>query len=188
MKKLVLALTLAFASVAQAESFIHGQYTFRDTIAGQAGEPNRQGVNLTVGNHYGNGITLDGGIQVREQNGSNGTETTRLEAGASYLVPVYGDLSFYTRGALGYKQTSGDNWTYYSVEPGIKYQVAQPLSVRLAYRYRDSFSDSQFDKSNTVRLGAEYALNKTSALTLGVDRSYGDSEFLGVNVGYAVKF
>ena len=188
MKKFILAALLLISSFAQAESFVHGQYTFRDTIAGQAGEPNRQGVNLTVGNKLDNGITLDAGVQVRNENGSQGADTNRLEAGATYQLPVTQDIALYTRGAVGYKLTDTADYTYYSVEPGVRLQVTQPLAVRVGYRYRDSFSDTYFDKTNTVRLGAEYALNKTNALTLGIDRAYGDSEFLGVNLGYAVKF
>ena len=189
MKKLVLVAAMLLATTfAQAESFVHGQYTFRDTIAGQAGEPNRQGVNLTVGNKLDNGITLDAGVQVRSQNGETGSNTTRLETGASYQLPVSQDFAIYTRGAVGYKLTDADDFGYYSIEPGVKWQVAQPLNVGVGYRYRDAFSDANKDKTNTVRLGAEYALAKDKTITLGLDRSYGDSEFLGLNVGYAVKF
>lgn len=189
MKKFILVLALMLgSSLAQAENFVHGQYTFRDTIAGQSGEPNRQGVNLTVGHRFNNGIVLDAGTQFRQENGAAGKDSTRLESGLSYNLPVTEDVSFYTRGALGYKVTDADDFTYYSVEPGLKYQVASDFSLRAGYRYRTAFSDSYKDKTNTVRLGAEYALSKTDSVTLGLDRAYGDSEFYGVNVGYAVKF
>ena len=196
MKKIMLAIALAMTALtAQAaqpvtaeNSFVHGQYTFRDTMAGQHGEPNRNGINLTAGRNLGNGIVLDAGMQVRNEVGDSGQDTSRLEGGATINYGLSKDFTVYTRGAIGYKLTNDKDFTYYSVEPGIAYQVADPLLVRVGYRYRDSFSQSHFDKSNTVRVGAEYALNKNNALTLGLDRSYGDSEFLGVNVGYLVKF
>lgn len=180
--------SLALTAHADGHNFVHGQYTFRDSIAGQTDNANRQGVNLTVGRNIGYGISLDGGVQVRNENGSNGRDTTRLETGATYQYGLTQDVTLYTRGALGYKLTDTADSTYYSIEPGVKFQVTQPLNVRVGYRYRTAFSDSIFDKTNTVRVGAEYALDKTQSLTLGVDRAYGDSEFLGVNVGYAVKF
>lgn len=189
MKKFILVLALMLGStLAQAESFVHGQYTFRDTTAGQSGEPNRQGVNLTVGHRFNNGIVLDAGTQFRQENGAGGKDSTRLETGLSYNLPVTEAVSLYTRGALGYKVTDADDSTYYSVEPGIKYQLASDFSLRAGYRYRDAFNSNIHDKTNTVRLGAEYNLNKTNVVTLGLDRAYGDSEFIGVNVGYAVKF
>lgn len=192
----VALLAVSFTAVAaqpltpskEPNSFVHGQYTFRDGIAGDSDVANRQGINLTVGRNIGYGITLDAGAQVRNENGSNGRDTTRLETGATYQFGLTKDIAFYTRGALGYKLTDQEDSTYYSVEPGLNFHVTEPLHVRVGYRYRDAFNNNIFDKTNTVRVGAEYALNKTNVLTLGVDRAYGDSEFLGVNVGYAVKF
>ena len=212
----VLAVTAVSAQAEDAKNFVHGQYTFRDTIAGQSDNPNRQGVNLTVGRNIGYGITLDANTQFRSENGSGGNDTTRLETGATFQLPVTNDISLYTRGAIGYKFVDGqetntvtvksghghhartttynvvgednDDFTYYSVEPGVKLQLTSALNVRAGYRYRTAFNDSINDKTNTVRVGAEYALDKTQSVTLGVDRAYGDSEFIGVNVGYAVKF
>jgi long-subunit fatty acid transport protein len=196
MKQTVLAVALAIAATsAQAtqpvtalDSFVHGQYTFRDGIAGDSDAANRQGINLTVGRNIGYGITLDAGAQVRNENGTNGRDTTRLETGATYQFDLTKDVAFYTRGALGYKLTDEDDSAYYSVEPGVRLQVTKPLSVRVGYRYRTAFNDEIFDKTNTVRVGAEYDINKTNTVTLGIDRSYGDSEFVGINIGYAVKF
>lgn len=195
MKKFLLVMALAASVNVQAaqpvettNSFIHGQYTFRDSIAGQSDDANRQGVNLTVGKNIGYGITLDGGVQVRNENGTAGRDTTRLESGATYQFGLTQGLTFYTRGALGYKLTDQEDSTYYSVEPGIRFQVLPALNLRAGYRYRTAFNDSIFDKTNTVRVGAEYDINKNNTLTLGLDRFYGDTEALGVNVGYAVKF
>lgn len=192
---LIAAVLAASAITAQAaqpvtatDSFVHGQYVYRDSIAGQSDDPNRQGVNLTVGRNVGYGVTLDGGLQVRNENGSNGRDTTRLETGATYQYGLTQDIALYTRGALGYKLTDQEDSTYYSVEPGVKFQLTQPLNVRVAYRYRTAFADSIADKTNTLRVSTEYALNKTQVVTFGVDRFYGDSETLGVNAGYVVKF
>jgi hypothetical protein len=60
--------------------------------------------------------------------------------------------------------------------------------VRVGYRFRDSFSDSYLDQTNTLRLGAEYALSDNTAVTAGLDRAWQDSEFVGAHAGYVVKF
>lgn len=198
MKQTLLAVAVALATAAltsqaaqpveATNSFVHGQYTFRDGIAGDSDVANRQGVNLTVGRNIGYGITLDGGVQVRNENGNSGRDTTRLETGATYQFGLTDGVAFYTRGALGYKLTDAEDSTYYSVEPGVRFQATPALNLRAGYRYRTAFNDSIFDKTNTVRVGAEYALTNTQTVTLGLDRFYGDSQALGVNVGYAVRF
>ena len=194
MKKLVLAVALTVASfaVVAEDNFAHLQYTFRDTIAGDQGNTNRQGINFTVGHNFNQNWQVDIGEQFRteklnEDNGG-GSNTTRLEAGTTFTLPLNNVVSTYTRGAIGYKFATNQDFGYYSVESGLNLHVVEPLTLRVGYRYRDSFSQEYFDKTNTVRLGAQYALNKTSFLSAGVDRAYGDSQFLGINLGYGVRF
>jgi len=192
-KSLLVALALLASTSVMAEdakNFAHIQYTLRDTIADDKADPNRQGVNFTLGRNIGNGITLDLGEQFRTErlNSDNGVSTTRLESGATYQFGLTKDISLYTRGGLGYKVTSNQDYTYYSVEPGIKYSLTDALAVKAGYRFRDAFSDAHIEKTNTVRFGAEYAIAKDQALTLGIDRSYGASDFVGYNAGYVVKF
>lgn len=194
MKKLVLAVALtvaSFAAIAE-DNFAHLQYTFRDTIAGDQGNTNRQGINFTLGRNINQNWQVDIGEQFRtekfnEDKGA-GNNTTRLEAGTTYTQPLNDMFSLYTRGALGYKLTANQDHTYYSWESGANIHVTEPLTLRVGYRYRDSFSQEYFDKTNTVRLGAQYAINKTSFLSAGVDRFYGDSQALGINLGYGVRF
>jgi hypothetical protein len=192
MKKILLATLLAtsFNAIAEENSFVHGQYTFRDTISSDSANPNRQGVNLIIGHKVAPNITVDLGSQFRTEklNSENGSSSNRLEAGASYGYAINQDVALYVRGALGEKFSALDNFSYYSVEPGVKAQLTSNIVGKVGYRYRDSFGDSKADKTNTFRVGVEYALNKTNAITTSVDRSYGDSEFVGYNVGYLVKF
>ena len=194
MKKLVLAVALTVASLAAVaeDNFAHIQYTLRDTIAGDQGNTNRQGINLTLGHNFNKNWQVDIGEQFRtekfnEDKGA-GNNTTRLEAGTTYTQLLNETFSLYTRGAVGYKLTANQDFSYYSLESGANIHVTEPLTLRVGYRYRDSFSQEYFDKTNTVRVAAQYALNKTSFLSAGVDRAYGDSQFLGVNLGYGVRF
>jgi opacity protein-like surface antigen len=196
MKKTLIATLIAglsFGTVALAEdgkNFAHIQYTFRDTIADDKSAPNRQGVNFTLGRRVLDNLTIDLGEQFRTErlNNDNGVSTTRLETGATYSYNLLPAVSLYTRGGLGYKVTSNQDYTYYSVEPGIKYALTDTLAVKAGYRFRDAFSDAYVEKTNTVRFGAEYAVAKDQALTLGIDRSYGASDFIGYNAGYMIKF
>ena len=196
MKKTLIATLIAglsFGTVALAEdgkNFAHIQYTFRDTIADNKADTNRQGVNFTIGRKVLDNLTIDLGQQFRTErlNGDAGVNTTRLESGATYSYNLLPAVSLYTRGGLGQKFTSNQDYTYYSIEPGIKYALTDALAVKAGYRFRDAFNDTYNEKTNTVRFGAEYAVAKDQALTLGIDRSYGASDFIGYNAGYMFKF
>ncbi len=193
MKKALLVALAVFSTFAIAEdkpakNFIHLQYAYRDTVASDKENPNRQGVNFTFGTKLLDNVTWDVNNQFRAENGQNGNESNRLETGLAYQYGVTKDIALYTRGAIGYKYTNAADHTYYSVEPGVKVQLTNPLSVRVAYRFRDSFSDNYTDQTNTLRFGAEYALSENTAVTAGLDRSWKDSEFVGANAGYVIKF
>lgn len=180
--------TLAFAEDKSAKNFIHLQYAYRDTIASDKADPNRQGANFTFGTKLLDNVTWDINNQFRAENGQNGNETNRLETGLAYQYGILKDVSVYTRGAVGYKYTNTADHSYYSIEPGVKVQLTSPLSVKVGYRFRNSFNDSYLDQTNTLRLGAEYALSENTAVTAGLDRSWKDSEFVGISAGYVVKF
>ena len=193
MKKFIFAVVAVFSfmGVSHAEdNFVHLQYTFRDTVASQSENPNRQGVNFTVGRKLSDNLTVDLGEQFRTEklNNDSGSSTTRLETGATYTYSIINNVDLYTRGGLGYKFTVNDDYAYYSFEPGVKVGLTPVLTVKAGYRFRDAFSDSYDEKTNTARLGAEYTLAKNQSVTLGIDRSYGSSEFIGYNAGYNVKF
>lgn len=190
-RSILLAALLTMSTSVFAEgNFAHIQYTFRDTVASNSEDPNRQGANFTFGTTVYPGIVLDVNNQFRTErlNTDNGSNSNRLEVGVTKVFEVTNDVAVYGRGAIGQKFATSEDHTYYSVEGGVRTQLTSALNVRAGYRFRDAYSESYNDKTNTIRLGAEYALNKTSALTLGIDRAYGDSEFIGYNLGYVVKF
>ena len=197
---ILLATLLASLSVQAADpvtvpektNFAHIQYVLRDTVAGQAGEPNRQGINFTVGHNFNKNFQIDLGQQYRTErfntNDDGGRNSTRLETGATYSHFVTPTVAIYTRGAIGYRLTDTQDHTYYSIEPGVRAVVADKLTARVGYRYRDSFSQEYFDKTNTVRVALQYDLTEDSFISAGMDRFYGDSQLIGYNLGYGVKF
>ena len=190
-KSILFAALLAVSTSVMAEgNFAHIQYAFRDTVASNSDDTNRQGANFTFGTTVYPGVVLDINNQFRTErlNSENGSSSNRLEAGVTKVIDLTNDVAVYGRGAIGQKFATSEDHTYYSVEGGVRTQVTSALNLRAGYRFRDAYSNTYADKTNTIRLGAEYALNKTSALTLGIDRAYGDSEFIGYNAGYVVKF
>lgn len=193
MKKIALAVLLTISFTARAgdgKNAVQIAYALRDTVASQSENPNRQGINLRYMRKLTDRITWDAGEEFRTEklNSDDGKSSTRMETGLAYQLPVTSIITVYTRGATGYKFTSADDNTYYSVEPGVKFQVTSALNLRTAWRYRDSFNDKINDQTHTVRFGAEYALDKESVFFANLDRFYGDSEAIGYTVGYVQKF
>jgi outer membrane autotransporter protein len=94
----------------------------------------------------------------------------------------------YGRGAVGEKFKTASNYTYYSVEPGVKYAVTPALSVKGGYRYRAATDSANADTTRTWRAGVEYAVNKNYFVGLGYDRVRGDSNYNATNVSVGFKF
>jgi opacity protein-like surface antigen len=187
MKKLIVLagfLAAMTASTAFAQGFGSVEYGNRSGVDGDASS---QSVKVTLGKQLNDNVAVDVSSRFAKDDNVT-TNTTRLEAGVTGTMPVGNGFSVYTRGAVGENFTSADNWSYYSVEPGVKYAVSNALTVRAGYRYRDAFSSADTDLTRTVRLGADYALNKTYTVGLGYDRQRGDSEFNAIRVNLGVKF
>lgn len=180
MKKIVLATLLALTTVSAiaADNFGKIEYAFRDV----EGDPNKNGLNLQIGHTFNKAWAVDAKSEFRRENGSD-TTSNRLELGTTY---TQGNL--FVRGGLGDKFTSGSDYTYYSIEPGFKYEVTDGLKLVTSYRYRNAFNTSNNDEQHRAQVGAEYAVFKEEYVTASFGRTWGDAQYNSVNVGYKVEF
>jgi hypothetical protein len=173
------------------DQFFHAQYTLRDTVASQSENSNRQGANLTYGYWLKPGkLLLDVGSQSRtdQWNANKGSYANRLETAATFIAQTNDIFGVYLRSAVGQKFTHITDNAYYSLEAGLRAQIQPELLGRIGYRFRDAFKEDKFDQTQTFRIAAEYSIDQTSVFTFGMDRSYGDSQFIGYNIGYLKKF
>lgn len=152
---------------------------------GSHGGQDATAYSLSVGQEFNKNFAGD--VRARVKLNDDDTNDTRVEAGLTSKVGI-GDLSPYVRTALGEKFNGENNYTYWSIEPGLKYTVLPGLSVKGAVRFRDAFSDSIVDSTRTWRIGAEYDLTKNSSLALNVDKVIGDSEYIAAGLTYGIKF
>ncbi len=184
MKFLALATALA-ASTAFAGGFGSVEYSDRDGVNGAA---DARATKVTMGTDINQLLKAD--VSLRQKtNTDNDLSDTRLEAGLTATQAIGGTgLSLYSRGALGEKFKTSSNYTYYSVEPGVKYAVTPSLSVKAGWRYRAATDSANADTTRTWRVGAEYALSKNYFVGLGYDRVRGDSEYNATNVNVGFKF
>ncbi len=185
MKKLLALATLLAASTAFAGGFGSVEYSDRDGVNGAA---DARATKVTMGTDINQLLKAD--ISLRQKtNTDNDLSDNRLEAGLTATQAVGGTgLSLYGRGAVGEKFKTSTNYSYYSVEPGIKYAVTPVLSVKAGYRYRAAMDSANADTTRTYRLGAEYAITKNYFVGVGYDRVRGDSEYNATNVSVGFKF
>lgn len=186
MKKLTLAVLLALSTAAAAAA--EGNYA-GIKFENRQGRDSTQDANaysLTVGknlNQY-----FDAEVYARVKSNDNSTNNTRAEVAVVGKYPVLSGIQLYTRGAVGEKFDGSSNDGYWSLEPGVKVAATQDLSLKAGLRFRDAFNDANADSTRTYRLGAEYALDKNQSLSVGYDRSLGDSKYDAIGFGYGVKF
>ena len=140
--------------------------------------------------------SINSTFSVHTQLSSTQTDTTnavstRLEVGGTATVPLYGPVLGYTKVAVGEKYTSTGQFSYYSVEPGVKAPIGNTgLTAQLGYRFRTAIKDPNVnnDTTQTLRVGVAYAINKENAVGFRFDKITGDSRQDGYNVFYTRSF
>ena len=187
MKKITLATILALATVtsAMAGGFGAVEYSSRDGVDSTT---NARATKVTMGADLNQTFKADFSLRQKTDT-SNNLSDTRFEGGLTATQPVGATgLSVYGRGAVGEKFKTATNYTYYSVEPGVKYAVTPSLSVKAGYRYRAATDSVNADTTRTYRLGAEYSLSKNYFVGLGYDSVRGDSDYNAANFSVGFKF
>lgn len=156
-------------------------------INGVNGAADQQGYELNVKENFNK--TFVGDIKFTNTVTDNTDKlSTRLEAGVS-AQNTDGALTPYARLGLGQKFNNGNNFTYYSVEPGVKAAIGSTgLTARVAYRFRNAFDTANNDTTRTWRAGLDYALTKKDTVGLGYDSVRGDSQQNVVKVNYPRSF
>ena len=185
MKKFIVMAAMLAAGTAFAGGFGAVEYSSRDGVDGGT---DARATKVTMGTDINQMLKADFSLRQKTDT-SNNLSDTRFEGGLTGTVPVgKTGLSVYGRGAVGEKFKTATNYTYYSVEPGVKYAVTPDLSVKAGYRYRAATDSVNADTTRSYRLGAEYALTKNYFVGLGYDQVRGDSTYNATNLSVGFKF
>jgi opacity protein-like surface antigen len=184
MKKFIVLAILAMSGTAFAGGFGAVEYSSRDGVDGTA---DARATKVTMGTDLNQTFKADFSLRQKTDT-DNDLSDTRLEGGLTGTVPVVTGLSAYGRLGVGEKFKSSTNYSYYSVEPGVKYAVTPELSVKLGYRYRAAMDSVNADTTRAWRIGAEYALTKNYFVGLGYDQVRGDSNYNATNISVGFKF
>jgi len=184
MKKFIVLAALLATGTAFAGGFGSVEYSSRDGVNGNA---DARATKVTMGTDINSTFKADFSLRQKTDT-DNDLSDTRFEGGLTGSVPVVGSLTGYGRVAVGEKFKSSTNYSYYSVEPGVKYAVTPELSVKLGYRYRAATDSANADTTRAWRTGVEYAITKNYFVGLGYDQVRGDSEYNATNLIVGFKF
>ena len=184
MKKFIVLAALLATGTAFAGGFGSVEYSGRDGVNGNA---DARATKVTMGTDINSTFKADFSLRQKTDT-DNDLSDTRFEGGLTGSVPIVGILTGYGRVAVGEKFKSSTNYSYYSVEPGVKYAVTPELSVKLGYRYRAATDSANADTTRAWRTGVEYAITKNYFVGLGYDQVRGDSEYNATNLIVGFKF
>lgn len=180
MKKIFAILALAISASAFADSA-----TVEYAGVNNIGSADQSQLKLSVSHVFTKNISGDVSITQTQTDGTNALGT-RVEAGST-LSNSYGPVVGYTRLAVGEKYSNTTQFSYYSVEPGIKVPMGQ-LTPFIGYRFRNAFDTANNDTTRTVRVGTTYALTKVDTIGIRFDRIRGDATQNVTAVSYTRGF
>ncbi len=192
MIKQALLLTMLTTPV-YAGMFGNIDYTYYDGVGDSSGyDANGYSVNFggKVYNTKQDSLTLDVKSEFIDITDTD-SSVTQLEGGANYQYNINNDFGVYGRLGLGNNWLSDikeNDFTYYSLEPGVKWYPNDKSAVGLAYRFRDSFDTADEYQTSTFKLNGEYSIDGTNSIQAGFDTSFGDIEYNAFKVGYLVRF
>jgi len=183
MKKIAISAVLAIATLsAMADSVFleHQSATNTDGSAGQVS------IVMGVKHNINDNFAVDTYFTNTQTENTNALGT-RLEVGATGTYPVAG-VNLYTRVAVGDKYSNTTDYTYYSIEPGVKIPVgAFTLSVSDRFR-RAVDEDAHYDPTHTMRYGVSYAVTKNDTVGVRYDQLRGTASQNITSVNFTHNF
>lgn len=185
MKKLLLALTFLMAGVAQADTkgYVRFEYYDEENVKTKADNLAYAVVpGMTVDK------TWDFSVQMRTSQAEigSGAITNGLEARLTRLFEV-GTLKPYISLRTGQIIRSNTSFSQYNVMLGTRFPISGSLSGDVGVRYRDAYSENNF-QTTRPHFGLNYAITPKDSVGVRYARSFGDSEVDQWRVSYTKSF
>jgi hypothetical protein len=133
-------------------------------------------------------VAVDVKMTTQQADGTKAV-TSRVEGGVTGSVALAPSLPFsvYTRVGLGQKYKAGQDFTYYTVEPGVQAPVG-PFMAKVGYQYRAATDSAIADTTKMWRAGLTYPLTRVDAVGVRYDRMRGDTNANSWNLAYTRNF
>ena len=185
MKKILFAALALMTSLAFAGS-VTVEGTNYNTLNGGA---DQKGALISFSENINKTFSVQTAVSTIQTETSNAIGS-RLEAGVTATVPLFGPVVGSTKVALGQKYSTKGQFTYYLVEPAIAVPLSNSLTAKVAYRFRTAAENPNVnnDTTQTVRVGLNYDINKEYTVGTRYDRVTGDSRQDAVSINFTRSF
>ena len=147
---------------------------------------------LNVGQKFANGL----GVEVRMEDekvdpGSGATQKQEglLQAKVSYDIATGTIVTPYVAGAIGQKNKSTSDFSFWVAEVGAKVKLNDTFNVRYGYRQRTAFDTSanSYDTTeHTIALGMN--ITKQDAISVAYKQERGTSDYNTTGIYYTRSF
>lgn len=183
MKKYIFAAALALAATAaHAGATLGVEY---ERFAGKNGASDSNAVAVVPAYQMGD-LTLDAKLEhVRP---TDGDSFNAAEVRAKYDLAVTDTITASVRGGVGSTFVDGERDEFYTVEPGVSYELASNrINLVTSYRFRDVI-DGTGDQTGTIFYGAELIGTPVDTVEIKGFKETGDVEGSGAHLSYIRKF
>ena len=190
MKKFIAMAALLAATLAQAEGLYTGLTYDQKDKQNSAQVNHVYGVN--VGQKFSNGLTIEGRMENERVEVGDGTQKQEglMQVKASYDISTGTPVTPYVAAALGQKNKSTVDFTYWLGEVGVKAKINDTFGVRYGWRQRtavDNNSTNNYDtKEHTLALTAN--VTKADAVSVAFKRERGTSDYNTTGLYYTRSF
>lgn len=201
MKKLFVAVAFLAASAAALASGTSttGVVTEVEFENGKNGHADSRTVSVapfyTFSNKVRADVKFEGSRDTGTTGGNNNDLTGAIEARVRRDYDISDRLSAGLRVGVGEKfngtNRSGvvQDYSYYTIEPIAHYELTDRVGLHFSYRFRSAFDTTDYAaKTNTAKVGVEYALTKQDTVAVKYSETYGDTRSNGVEFKYIRGF
>ena len=136
---------------------------------------------------FDNKFTLDALIQTQQQRTGNTTDG-RVEAGISYVAPVFSKVSVGIRGGIGQQLAVPENFYIYNIQPAVFVDLTDKATGVIAYKFEDSFNDKYLAKTQEWSAGVNYKVTKAGSVGVTYFRDNLEDQSQGLRLGYTLQF
>ena len=191
MKKILAIIALAFAGTAFAgNTGITMEYEYE---RGEGPDKGTNGSSVSLAPYYkfGDGwkadVKFESGRDFGDIDGVNNPIDSKIEARIRKDYKVATNLKLGLRLGIGEKFTDHD-FTYYTIEPIMTYNLTDAWSVNTSYRYRNAFNTSNNFSTDTYKIGTAYKITPDNEVGVKYLQKYGDARTQGIELVYTHGF
>ena len=179
-------LILFFLSCPAIAADYFSEIRFEDR-AGRNSHSDSETYGIAFGKYINPNFEVD--IFTRKKYPHSGFSNSRVEIGAKYKSKLNENLSFFSRVAVGKKYLHTNNYSYWNIENGLKFNISEKIDGVVSLRFRESFNQEKWNEfDRTYKMGLVYKISDIYSFTTNFNHARGESQFDSIGLNFKVNF